>query len=260
VQVLVDGGDSNRATVARNAVQAYVALRSIALARERLASLAAAGGFSLPGTVRVEPRVLYNPCLDSRVFFVPGVGASLLLLVTMVVTAMGLAREKEAGTLEQVMVTPIGPGTFIMGKTIPYAMVGLVDLVLVVTAGAWIFGVPVRGSVPLLLAAGTLYLLTTLGLGLLIGTLARTQQQALFGAMFFLMPALLLSGFITPIDNMPEWLRPFTALNPVRHFVEVMRGVLLKDARSELLPQIVAMAGIGTCVFAVAVATLRRRM
>lgn len=261
VQLLVDGGDSNRAIIAQNAASSYAMQQSLARADQRLRTTAAARGtaLSLP-QIAVEPRVLYNPTLSSQVYFVPGVASTLLIVVTLIVTAMGLAREKESGTLEQVLVTPIGPTTLVLGKTLPYAVIGLVDLGLVVGVGAWLFAVPIRGSLWLLALGGLLYLLTTLGMGLLISTLVRTQQQAFFGAFFFIMPAILLSGFITPIDNMPPWLRPLTVLDPARHFIEVMRAVLLKAATAaELAPQLLALATLGAAIFTAATLLLRRR-
>ncbi len=262
LQVLVDGGDSNRAISAQNAVSAYALRKSLEVSRERFAQLVARTGTAVSGpSLQVEPRILYNPTLDSQVYFVPGVAATLLLVVTMVSAAMGLAREKESGTLEQVMVTPISSTALILGKTIPYAMIGLVDLGLVIGAGAWIFSVPLRGSLWILFMSGLLYLMTTLGWGLLVSSIARTQQQAFMGVIFFLMPSVLLSGFMTPIENMPSWLQPVTTVNPMRHFVEILRAVLLKDASlAEVGPQVVALAGIGVLCFSVAIASLRRRL
>jgi ABC-type Na+ efflux pump permease subunit len=142
--------------------------------------------------------VLYNPTMNSRVFFVPGVAATLLLVVTLVVTAMGFAREKESGTLEQIMVTPLGGTTLFLGKTLPYALIGMIDLGLVLGVGTWVFGVPLRGPLGVVFLGGSLYLMTLLGGGLLLGALARTQQQSLVAAFFLIMPAILLSGFASP--------------------------------------------------------------
>jgi ABC-2 type transport system permease protein len=262
VQALVDGGDSNRAIVAQNAVAAFVMQRAAADVQRRVREVAAARGrrVAIP-RVTVQPRILYNPTLNSQIYFVPGVAATLLLIVTMITTSMGLAREKEMGTLEQVMVTPIRPEVLILGKTLPYGLIGLIDLGLVIALGAWIFEVPIRGSLPLILFAGCLYMLTTLGVGLLVSALARTQQQAFMGGMFFIMPAILLSGFMTPVENMPQWLQPLSGFTPVRHFVEIMRGVLLKDAGFwDLSPQLAALAGMGLVVYASAAYALRRNL
>ncbi len=256
VQVLVDGGDSNRAIVAQNAVATYTLRRSQAL----IAARGLPAGAAL-APVKIESRVFYNPSMNSRIYFVPGVAATLLLVVTLVVTAMGLAREKESGTLEQILVTPLGGATLFLGKTLPYALIGLIDLGLVLGVGTWVFSVPLRGPLGVVFFAGGLYLMTLLGVGLLIGALARTQQQALVAAFFLIMPAILLSGFATPVENMPTWLEPVTRLNPVRPFVEVMRGVLLRGAGArDLAPQLVTLAGMGLVVFSGAAAVLRRRL
>lgn len=262
VQALVDGTDSNRAMVAQNSLSSFAMKRAMAQAEARLAETAAALGQAprLP-RMNVEPRVLYNPSLDGRIYFVPGVAAMLLLIVTFLTSSAGLTREKEQGTLEQVMVSPIKPEILIIGKTLPYALIGLVDLGWVIVMGAWIFDVPLRGPVWLLFAAGSVYMLSTLGVGLLVSALARTQQQAFMGAFFFLLPAVLLSGFATPVDNMPEWLKPFTTLTPVRHFVEIIRSVLLKGATfSDIAPQFVALAGLGVVLYGASAMVLRRRL
>jgi ABC-2 type transport system permease protein len=262
VQALVDGSDSNRAIVAQNALSAFALKRAMAEAEAALGELAARRGqtANLP-RINVEPRVLYNPTLNSRMYFVPGVAALLLLIVTFITSSAGLTREKELGTLEQVLVSPIRAEVFIVGKTLPYGLIGLVDLGWVVGMGAWIFGVPIRGSLWVLFAAGALYMVSTLGVGLLVSALARTQQQAFMGAFFFLLPATLLSGFITPVENMPAWLQPLTTLTPVRHFVEIMRAVLLKGASfSDLAAQFVALAGLGISLYGVSALILRRRL
>ncbi|MCB9545344.1 MAG: ABC transporter permease [Myxococcales bacterium] len=252
LQTISDGSDAQRGTIAQNAIGAYAALFAL---RDQPAGL-------LPrGYPDVRPRVLYNPTLNSRVYFVPGVAATLILVVTLIVTSMGLAREKEAATLEQILVTPLSPGALVAGKTLPYALIGLVDLGLVVAFGAVLFGVPVRGSLPLLFTAGALYLLTTLGLGLLVATVARTQQQAFMAAFFLILPMVLLSGFMSPVANMPVALQPWTLLDPVRHFVEVLRGVLLKGAGwRDLAPQLIALAGMGTTIFLLSARALSRKL
>lgn len=263
VQVMVDGTDSNRAIFAQNAVSAYATTRGFehALIQARLAAAARGIPPRSPALLRVEPRIFYNPTLDSHIYFVPGVAATLLMVVTTIVTAMGLAREKEAGTMEQIMVTPMSPLAIILGKTLPYGLIGMVDLGMVVAGGALIFHVPLRGPLWLLALGGLLYILTTLGLGLLISTLARSQQQSFMLAFFFMLPAILLSGFMTPIANMPPWLQTATHFNPVRHFIEVMRAVLLKGATfTDMAPQLVALGGIGAIVFLLSVLAMRRSL
>ncbi|MEZ4465214.1 MAG: ABC transporter permease [bacterium] len=250
LQIISDGSDAQRGTVAQNTLGAYAA---------RFATLGREG--APIGHPDVRPRILYNPTLDSRVYFVPGVAATLILVVTLIVTSMGLAREKEAATLEQILVTPLSPSALVAGKTLPYAVIGLFDLGLVVAFGSMLFDVPVRGSLPLLFTAGGLYLLTTLGLGLLVATVARTQQQAFMAAFFLILPMVLLSGFMSPVANLPAVLQPWTLLDPVRHFVEVLRGVLLKGAGwRDLAPQLVALAGMGTAIFVLSARALSRKL
>lgn len=262
IQGLTDGADSNRAIVSQNALMAYATRQALGDVEVRLAQASAVRGVAVSmGATMVEPRVLYNPTLTSSHYFVPGVAATLLLIVSLIVTAMGLAREKEVGTLEQVLVTPIQPLTLVLGKTIPYGVIGLIDLGLVLAAAMVLFGVPLRGDLAVLFVGGAMYLLSVLGVGLFVSALAKTQQQAFMVAMLFVMPAILLSGFITPIANMPDWLQPLTLFNPVRHFVEVMRSVMLKGSGfGDLLPQLTALAGMGLSIFGLAVLTLSRKL
>ena len=242
VQVLVDGTEPTQAVGAAAAVEAYTMTRSLEVSLGRL-DPAALG--PIP-RVALEPRLYYNPSLKSRLFMVPGTAASILLIVTTIVTAMGLARERELGTMEQLLVTPISPLTLMLGKTVPYALFGLFDEALILIVGNLLFDVPLRGSL-LLVFVGTLaYLVATLSMGLLISTFARTQQQAIMGGFFFLLPALLLSGFITPIESMPWWIRPLTYVIPVRWFVEIIRGTLLRGATfADLGPALTALTALG---------------
>lgn len=253
VQALSDGGDAQRAVVAQNTLTAFATRWGIA----RMA-----GKVQRPrGRTEIRARVLYNPTLDSRIFFVPGVAATLLLVVTMVVTAMGLAREKETGTLEQIQVTPMPATALVLGKVLPFAVIGLFDLLLAVTVGAVVFDVPVNGHLIVLFAGGSLYMLTSLGLGIFVATVARTQQQAFMAAFFLILPMVLLSGFMSAIANMPEWLQPLTLLDPARHMVEILRGVLLKGSGfADLAAQMGWLAAMGVTVFAGATVALRRSL
>jgi len=170
----------------------------------------------------------------------------LLLIVTTIVTAMGLSREREMGTLEQVLVTPIRPVLLLIGKMAPFVVIGLVDVALLMAAGTWLFAVPLGGNLAVVLAGTLLYLMTTLGVGLLISTLSASQQQSFLGGFLFVLPAILLSGVVTPIRAMPLWLQVVTWLNPVRYYAEVMRTTLLRGAGfGELWPQLVALALLG---------------
>ena len=250
VQVLLDGSDPSRGLQAGYAVEAYATLRT--------AKAAPALPVSVAPRVTLTPRLLYNPALKGRIFMVPGTAASILIIVTTIVTAMGFAREREMGTLEQLLVTPIDPLVLMIGKIIPYAAFGLADASLILVVGNILFDVPIRGSIPLVLVTVSLYLVTTLGTGLMISTLARTQQQALMAGFFFLLPALLLSGFMTPVDAMPAWIRPITYVNPMRWFLEVWRTVLLRGGTlADVAAPLASLATIATSVMGFA--TLRFR-
>ena len=186
-------------------------------------------------------------------YVVPGIMAMLLLIVTTVTMSMGLARERESGTLEQLQVTPLKPSILMVGKVTPFVLIGLLDVGLALTVGTWVFGVPLRGSLGLVAGATLLYIMSTLGVGLLIATLSRTQQQAFVGGFLFLLPAILLSGVLTPLRAMPEWLAWLTWINPVRFYVEVLRGVLLKGAGlGDVWRQLVLLAVFGVVVLTVA--------
>jgi ABC-2 type transport system permease protein len=256
VQVVIDGTDPNRATVAAGAVQRYFGELGERLARERLEAAGRA-----PPQLRLVPRLAFNPELRTPPYVVPGIAAMLLLIVTTIVTAMGLSREREMGTLEQVLVTPIGPLWLLLGKMLPFVLIGLFDVLLVVAAGAWLFDVPIRGALPLLFGGALLYLGATLGVGLLISTVSTTQQQSFLGGFLFALPAILLSGVMTPIAAMPGWLQAVTWVNPVRWFAEVSRGVLLKGATAaELALPLLALALLGSAILAVATLRFRKRL
>jgi len=250
VQALVDGSDPTRSGVASDAVARFAASRASRL----LQAQARAQGAPPPqAPVELVPRVLFNPELSTAVYVVPGIAAMLLLIVTTVIMAMGLSRERETGTLEQLQVTPLRPGILMAGKVTPFLVIGLVDVGLALSVGAWVFGVPLRGSLALVAVATLFYLLSTLGVGLLIATVSRTQQQAFVGGFLFVLPAVLLSGVMSPIRAMPDWLASVTYANPVRYYVEVLRGSLLKDAGlPDLWTQLVMLAVFGMLVMTVA--------
>ncbi len=257
VQVVVDGSDPNRSLVAAGAATRYFGEVAERMARAQLA----AAGRPAPAQLTLAPRLSYNPTLLSPPYMIPGIAAMLLLVVTTIVTAMGLAREREMGTLEQVMVTPIRPTILMLGKIAPYVVTGFLDVALLVAAGAWVFHVPIRGPLLALVAGTLLYLLTTLGVGLLISTISQTQQQSFLAGFLFLMPAVLLSGVMSPIRAMPPWLQAITWVNPVRHYAEVMRSCLLRGAGfGDLVVPLAALAVLGGGVFALAVARFRTRL
>ncbi|MBN1774622.1 MAG: ABC transporter permease [Deltaproteobacteria bacterium] len=262
VQVLVDGTNPTIGRFASVAAQAFLDARAAELQRERLAGLRSAQGFERPvPTLTVQSRLFYNPRMQSAIFMVPGVAAMLLLLITTVGTAMGIARERELGTLEQVMVTPLRPAELILGKVAPFVLVGLLDVVVALVVSSWMFDVPIRGSLLVVFAGTLLYLLSTVGLGLFISTVSSSQQQAFMVGFFVMMPAILLSGFMTPVENMPDWLQPIAWVNPVRYYVEVLRGALLKAAGfRDLGLQFGALAAFGTTILAASIVRFRKRL
>jgi len=230
VQVLVDGTDSNTGNVALGYLQRIV--RGITADLQ----VAQAPG---PG---LTARAWYNPALESRVYNVPAVVGALLLIITMLLTALSVVREREVGTWEQLVVSPISPAELMLGKTLPVALIGLVDLALVSAVAILWFGIPFRGAPATLLLAALPFLVAGLALGLLISTISATQQEAFMSMFLILLPALVLSGFMFPITSMPTPVRAVTLLNPLRHFLEVVRAVFLKGTTAaDLWPQYLAL-------------------
>lgn len=258
VQVLVDGTNPTRSGVAASAATRFTQTLAAETAEARLARRGMAGA-RVPRPPTLRPRVLYNPSLLTSVYMVPGIMAMLLLIVTTIVTSMGLARERESGTLEQVLVTPVRPSVLIVGKLLPFALIGLFDFAFAMVVGAYAFDMPIRGSLVLLSGVTLLYLLATLSAGLLISTVSRTQQQAFMGGFLFMLPAMLLSGIMTPIHSMPAWLAALTVINPLRHYAEAVRAVLLRGAGAdEVMPQAIALAILGGSLAVVAVVRFRK--
>lgn len=247
IQLIVDGTDSNTAAIVLNYSGKIVAQYSQDILIQRFLRLY--GSNQTLSQVELESRAWFNENLESRNFYVPGVIALLVMLITLLLTSMAVVREKEIGTIEQIMVTPITPKEFILGKTLPFALISLIDVVLITLVGVYWFEVPIRGSLGLLLLATCLYLMTTLGMGLFISTVSRTQQQAMMSAFFFQFPAVLLSGFVFPIANMPEVVQWLTYLNPLRYFLVIIRGIFLKGVGLNILwPPMAALAVIGVLV------------
>ena len=254
VQVVADGTDANSTNVALGYAGALIA----AYARE----LAAPVGTAARPLVRADIRVWFNPSLESRDFMIPGILALVLLVVTTTLSSMAIVREKELGTLEQLNVTPLARWELIVGKLVPYAVLGMIDALIVVAVAVGWFEVPLRGSVALLLGMCVVYLLSALGLGLFVSTISRTQQQAMMTtAFFFLLPMVFLSGFIFPIENMPEAIQPITYLIPLRYFLVILRGIFLKGVGLEVLwPQAAALLAWGLAVLALATLRSTKRL
>jgi ABC-2 type transport system permease protein len=259
VQVVADGSDANSAGLALS----YAGNLIAGYGQEIAARAAFASGRGDPPAAAIQPivRVWFNPRLEGRDFMIPGIVALLLLVVTTTLSSMGIVREKEIGTLEQLNVTPLTRTELVVGKLLPYGLVGIVDVLLVLAVAILWFHVPMRGSYVLLFALTLVYLVSTLALGLLVSTISSTQQQAMMTTMFFfLMPMLLLSGFVFPIENMPAVIQKVTYLLPLRYFLVILRSIFLKGVGMETLwPQVLALAGWSAAVLLLAIARSTKR-
>lgn len=258
LQIVVDGTDAASANVALG----YAGALARAYGAE--VSPALRDGTKRPPAGRIElvPRVFYNPDLKSRWFYVPAVLAMILMIMTMLLSAMGVVREKEIGTLEQIMVTPIRPWQLLVGKLAPFAVIGLVQMCLATAVAVYGFGVPLRGSFPLLVALTLLFIMSTLGLGLLVSTVVQNQQQAMMAAAFGAMvPMVYLSGLIFPIENMPPAIQLVTYLIPLRYYAEIIRGVFLRGSGLDVLwPEAAVLLAMGLAIMAVASMRFRKRL
>jgi ABC-2 type transport system permease protein len=244
LQIMVDGTDSNTAGIVLEYSAKISGQFSQKVLMTRFTRMAGAG--LRPGQVELQTRAWFNENLESRNFYVPGVIAIIVMLITLMLTSMAVVREKEIGTMEQIMVTPITPAEFILGKTVPFALIGFADVILITAIGVFWFEVPIRGNLVLLFIGAALCLMTTLGIGLFLSTLSETQQQAMMGTFFIYFPAVLLSGFMFPIANMPPAVQWLTYLNPLRYFMVVIRGLFLKGVGlSVLWPQMLALLLMG---------------
>jgi ABC-2 type transport system permease protein len=260
LQAIVDGSDATSANVALGYASALANGFGAELRQARLR--AASGPSPPPGQVALEPRVFYNPDLKSRWFYVPAVLALVLTVGTLVLSAMGVVREKEIGTMEQLIVTPIRPWELIVGKLAPFVVIGVIQTCLVTTVAVFGFGVPLRGSFLVLLGLTLLFLLSNLGLGLLISTLVENQQQAMMGAALgATVPMIYLSGLIFPIENMPRAIQLVTYAIPLRYYAEVIRGVFLRGSGLDVLwPQAVILTGMGIALLAISAARFQKRL
>jgi ABC-2 type transport system permease protein len=268
VQILLDGTNSNTASLVSGFASQVIATYSQQASNDAQRARMVAGTMNsgaplsmpMPRVVS-RTRVWFNPDLKSRNYFIPGVVVNIIALVTLSLTAMAIVREKEIGTMEQLMVTPIRPVELILGKTLPFVLVGYWDLLLVTGAALLIFHVPFNGSFLLLLFAAGTFLLTTLGAGLFISTISRTQQQAMMATTLFFQPFFMLSGFTFPIRNMPEGVQWLTYLDPVRYFMEIVRGVFLQGAGiGTLWPQIVALAVFGVIILGLSINRFQKQL
>jgi ABC-2 type transport system permease protein len=268
VQVLLDGTNSNTASL----VSAYAAgviagfSQDVALNPSKnqemiQVTLRNAAGKPFAGQVVPSTRVWFNPEMRSRNFFIPGVTANLLLMLTLMLTAQAIIREKEIGTMEQLMVTPMRPIELMLGKTVPFVFVGLVNMMIVTGAALLWFRIPFRGNFLLLMFCSFLYLLPSLGAGLFLSTISNTQQQANMGSFFITTPAFMLSGFTFPINNMPLFVQYLTYLNPIRYFMEIVRGIFIKGVGiSVLWPQMLILGVYGVLILGLSAIRFHRTL
>ncbi len=267
IQFIIDGTNSNTAGIVSGYINQLLQSYNLKLLQDRVKkrspavpSAVAASASRIP-ELQNEVRAWYNPELKSRDYNVPGVLAQLLMLTTMMLTSMAIVREKEIGTIEQLMVTPIKTSELILGKVAPFALIGLIDVCLITLVAVLWFRIPFRGNFFFLLLSVMIYLLTTLGIGLFGSTLARTQQQAMMMTFFVLMPANILSGFMFPIANMPKLIQYLTYINPLRYFLIIVRGIFLKGSGiSVLWDQLLPLGSIGVVVLVLSILRFRKKI
>jgi len=253
IQVIVDSSSSNTALIGLGYVNEVAGSFAQDYQTSRLERLSPMRISGMPRIV-LDRRPWYNIDLSDRWFFIPGVIGNLIMVIVVNLTAFAVVREREIGTLEQIMVTPIRRVEFILGKTVPFFLIGLFDAILVAAFGTLWFGVPLRGSIGVLAVGTILFLTCVIGIGLFISTISRTQQQAMMTAFFFVMPSIVFSGFGTPISSMPEAMQWLTYLDPLRYFQEVLRSVYLKGTGLDVLwQQMAAMALLGIIMLMISV-------
>lgn len=267
VQFLVDGTNSNSATITSNYVEIITSIANLQLLAARQKQLAigagdnalmAVGGVSI---ITPEVRVWYNEELEAKNFMVPAVFAMILMVITVMLTAIGLTREREIGTYEQLIVSPLRPESLIIGKTIPFALVGLVEVTFILFAAWAIFDVTVKGSLLLFYLSTLIFLITTLSLGIFISSISQTMQQAMMTSFFFMFPFIILSGMMFPINNMPEVFQWLTLLNPLRYYIEIVRGLFLKGIGLEYIaPRAVVLLLLGMTLMSIASARFTKRL
>jgi ABC-2 type transport system permease protein len=260
MQIIADGSESNSAGIGMSYATLIVGRYSENIIIQSLIKKGMAS--AIPGRVNAEFRVWFNPELRSRNFMVPSVLALLLMVMTMILTSLAIVKEKETGKMEQLVVTPIKPYQLMIGKLAPFFIIGVIDVVLVVLFTNFAFGIPVKGSFWLLMGLCLVFLMTTLGLGLFVSTISRTQQQAMLTAIFFFMlPMIFFSGFVFPIQNMPRIIQYVTYIIPLRYFFVIIRGLFLKGVgMSTLWPQAAALLAFGIVILSLSILRFRKRL
>ena len=259
LQLIADGADANTANISLGYASQITAGYSQSILLNQL--LKTSGGLA-PPQLKVETRVWFNPDLRSANYMVPGVVAMILMIITTTFTSAGIVREKEIGTMEQLLVTPMKPYQLILGKLLPFVIIGFIDVILVLGVAVNLFGIPLKGSILLLFGLSGLFILTTLGLGLFVSTISHTQQQAMMTAQFFIFfPMIFLSGFTFPIENMPKIIQAITYIIPLRYFLEIIRGLFLKGVGIETLwPQALALLVFGVTILSLSVLRFQKRL
>lgn len=249
VQLLVDGTNSNTATIAMGYAGGIVGAENDELMETNFRRK----GFRLiEAGIKSEERVWFNPSLRAINYTVPGIICVLLMEMMVPLTAFSIVKERERGTIEQLMVTPIRAGEMLVGKTVPYVAIGLMDAMLILAAGTFWFRVPMAGNVVALAGYTVLFIVVALGFGILIATMVTTQQQAALSAQFALVPNILLSGFMFPIESMPDAMQAFTRILPMRYFLVIVRGIMMKGIGfAQLWDQALALAVLGAIIFSI---------
>ncbi len=259
VQVLLDGSDANTGTVALAYLARFFRRHSAKIVMER--SVRSPAGRPAQGGIEAETRFWYNPSLVSSAFMVPGAMCVIIGLAATIATALAIVKEREIGTIEQLIVTPIRSWELMLGKTLPYLTIGMVNATAILIANALLFRAPMRGNLALLLCVTALFLVSSLAIGLLISALSRTQQQAMLTAFFFMMPNFLLSGFMFPIRNMPEPLQWITTVLPLRYYLVIVRGIFMKGSGlTDIVGQLWPLGCLTVVIMALAIARFGKRL
>lgn len=259
VAMIVDGSDPTVANTALSAATMIGQTRATNLLVERAAARGQSAVAQLP--VEVRTQVWYNPDLLSSYYMVPALIGLILMMMTTLLTSTSIVRERERGTIEQLIVTPLGSAELVVGKVTPYVVIAMIDMAEVIGAGVLMFGVPINGSLSLLLLLSGLFLVSTLGIGLFVSTLANTQQEAMLTSMFFLLPAMFLSGFLFPLEGMPWYLQAFSYAIPLRYFLVITRGIMLKGAAIDVLrTEVFALAIFAIIIMGAAALRFRKRL
>jgi len=261
-QIIADGSDSNLTSIGINYLNDIIQKENAEFRNKVMKERAGLNGkaISFP-QVDPEFKILYNPELKSANYMVPGVMALILTLMTMLLTSMALTKEKETGTMEQLVVSPLKPHQIVFGKTLPFVVIGMLDVVLVVAGGILVFNIPVVGNLWLLGVCSLVFISSTLGIGLFISTISRTQQQAMLTTFIFIFPSMIISGFVFPVSNMPHIVQYLTYFIPMRYYLTIIRGIVLKGNGIEILwPDILALIIFGAVIFYLSSMRFRRKL